>query len=268
MTETIQFLVRHGYSVLFVWVLAEQLGLPIPAIPMLLAVGALAGSGQLNLVWAVVLALAASLLADLAWYEVGRRRGGSILKLLCRVALEPESCVRRTENVFQRYGARSLMVAKFVPGLNTAAPPMAGMTGMSLPRFALFSAVGGLVWVGSFCLLGYVFSGQIERVADYAARFGNWLLVALGMLLAGHIGVKYDTQRRFHKQLVADRITPEELKQKLDAGEPVAIIDLRHPLDFLPHPQLIPGAQRFAPEELPLRHLEIPRDRDIVLYCT
>jgi membrane protein DedA with SNARE-associated domain len=266
--ETVEFVIRNGYTVLFLWVLGEQLGLPIPALPMLLAAGALSGMGHLSIGWTVGLALAASMLADLAWYEVGRRRGGSLLKLLCRVALEPESCVRRTEDVFQRHGARSLLVAKFVPGLSTAAPPMAGMTGMSRPRFALFNLLGALVWAGGFSLLGYLFSGQIERIADYAARLGNGLLVVAGLSLVAYVGGKYDARRRFHKQLVADRITPEELKQKMDAGEPLAIIDLRHPLDFLPYPQVIPGTIRLLPAELQRRQQEIPRDREIVLYCT
>ena len=120
MDETIQFLIRHGYSLLFAWVLIEQLGLPIPAVPLLLAAGGLAGSGRMNLPAAMGAAMIAVIAADLFWYYLGRYRGGRVLKLLCKISLEPDSCVRRTENIFTRHGARSLLVAKFVPGLNTA----------------------------------------------------------------------------------------------------------------------------------------------------
>ncbi len=268
MKETVQFVVDHGYAVLFAWVFAEQLGLPIPSVPMLLAAGALAGAGRLSLGWSIVLALTASLLADLSWYEIGRRRGGRILGLLCRISLEPESCVRRTENNFQKYGARSLLAAKFLPGLNTAAPPMAGMTGMSRLRFAVFDALGALLWAGTATIVGYLFSGQLERLALYLERLGDVAAVLLVLLLAAYIVRKQQARRQFQRQLAMDRITPEELKAELDAGAPVAIVDLRHPLDFLPYPQVLPGAIRVSPEEVEARQAEIPRDRDVVLYCT
>lgn len=268
MRETLDFLTLHGYTVLFVWVLAEQLGLPIPSLPMLLAAGALAGAGKLNLVWAVALALAASMIADLLWYEVGRRRGGRILALLCRIALEPESCVRRTEDTFQNHGARSLLIAKFVPGLNTAAPPMAGVTGMPLGRFLLFDSLGALLWAAGAVLVGFIFSGELERLALYLSRIGDFAVVLLVLLFAAYLARKYQARRKFQRQLWMDRITPEDLKAKLDAGDPVTILDLRHPLDFLPYPQLVPGAIRMAPEEVDKRYTEIPRDRDIILYCT
>jgi len=269
MSDTIQFLLRHGYALVFGWVLAEQLGLPIPSMPLLLAAGALAGTGRLSPGTTVLLAVVTCLIADVSWYEIGRRRGGRILRLLCKISLEPDSCVRRTENIFDRHGARSLLVAKFVPGLNTAAAPMAGMTGMRDPRFLLFEALGSLLWAGSSVAVGFVFAGQIVRLADYLARLGHWLLALLLVAaLIAYVARRYAARREFHRQLMADRITPEELKQKMDAGELLSIVDLRHPLDFLPQPQLIPGAIRFAPEELAERLAEIPRDRDVVLYCT
>ncbi len=268
MRETLDFLARHGYTVLFVWVLAEQLGLPIPSLPMLLAAGALAGAGDLGLGWAVALALAACLIADSLWYEIGRRRGGRILSFLCRISLEPESCVRRTEDAFQNHGPRSLLIAKFLPGLNTAAPPMAGVTGMPLRRFLLFDSLGALLWAAGAALVGFVFSGQLERLALYLSRIGDLALVLVVLLFAAYLARKYHARRQFQRRLWMDRITVEDLKSKLDAGEPVAILDLRHPLDFLPYPQLLPGAIRMAPEEVEKRSAEIPRDRDIVLYCT
>src|SRR6478672_1814320 len=134
MGHTAEFVVRHGYALLFVWLLAEQGALPLPSIPLLLACGALSRSGQLNPVLVVLSGMAACLVADNVWFHLGRRRGARILKFLCRNALEPDSCVRKTENAFSKYGVRSLLVAKFVPGLNAVAAPMAGSSGTSLGR--------------------------------------------------------------------------------------------------------------------------------------
>jgi membrane protein DedA with SNARE-associated domain len=173
--EAVQFLVQHGYLLLFAWVLVEQLGLPIPAIPLLLAAGALAGSGRMDLAVAVGLSLIAVVLADVFWYCLGRYRGGRMLKLLCRISLKPDSCVRRTENVFIRHGAHSLLVAKFVPGLNTAAPTLAGIFRMPVPRFMLFDSLGGLFWVVTFTGVGFIFSDQLEQIAAYSSRWGGWL---------------------------------------------------------------------------------------------
>ena len=268
MRETVDFLIEHGYSLVFAWVLAEQLGLPIPSLPLLLAAGALAGTGKLGFGWTVALALAACSIADALWYEIGRRRGGKILGLLCRIALEPESCVRRTEDAFQNHASRSLLIAKFVPGLNTIAPPMAGMTGMPLWRFLLFDTLGALLWAGGATLLGYIFSGQLEYLALYLSRLGDVAVVLLALLLAAYILRKHLARRRFERELWMSRITPEDLKAMLDSGEPVAIVDLRHPLDFLPYPQVLPGAIRLSPSDIEQRHNEIPRDREVILYCT
>ena len=150
MGNSAEFVVRHGYLLLFVWLLMEQGALPLPSIPLLLACGALARSGQLNPFLVVLSGMAACLLADNVWFQLGRRRGPRILSFLCRIALEPDSCVRQTENAFQKYGVRSLLVSKFVPGLNAVAAPMAGSCGTSLGRFLIFDTVGALVWILSY----------------------------------------------------------------------------------------------------------------------
>ena len=268
MSETLAFIVRHGYSVLFVWMAAEQLGLPIPAIPLLLAAGALAGSGQMDLAGVLAVSVIASLLADTLWYELGRRRGARVLQFLCRLSLEPDSCVRRTELTFGRYGMSSLVVSKFVPGLSTAAPPLAGIFGTSLPRFLAYAGLGALLYAGTFAGLGYLFSAQLERVAASALRLGEWLVVLLGGALLAYVMAKLWQRRRFLRKLRMARITPEELKERLDGGEEIVIVDLRHALDVEAEPHHIPGALHFSPDDLDARHTEIPRDRDVVLYCT
>jgi membrane protein DedA with SNARE-associated domain len=266
--QAVEFLIEHGYSLLFAWVLLEQLGLPIPAIPVLLAAGALAGAAKMDLTLALSLALIAVILADLFWYCLGRYRGGRILKLLCRISLEPDSCVRRTENLFVRHGAHSLLVAKFIPGLNTAAPALAGIFRMAVRRFMLFDGLGGFFWVATFTGLGFIFSDQLEQVAAHSLRWGGWLVVVLAATLAAYILWKYIQRRRFLRRLRIARITPKELMDKLTGGDEISIVDLRQPIDVEAFPQMIPGALRIAMEEIEHRHGEIPRDRDIVLYCS
>src|ERR1700674_1270976 len=177
MNETLQFVVRHGYMLVFAWVLIEQGGLPIPSSPLLLAVGALAGMRQMNLWLALGVAVVAAVISDAMWYELGRLKGIRVLQLLCRISLEPDSCVRRTQVSFGRNGARVLLVAKFVPGLNAMAAPLAGIIRMGWRRFLLFDVAGSLLWVGAFTLTGYAFSGEFERVMSRAAYLGEWLLV-------------------------------------------------------------------------------------------
>jgi len=263
--QAADFLIRHGYAVLFGWVLLEQMGLPIPAAPLLIAAGALARAGKMNLTFALALALIAVILADLFWYSLGRYRGGRILKLLCRISLEPDSCVRRTENLFVRHGVHSLLVAKFVPGLNTAAPSLAGIFRMPVRRFMIFDFLGALLWVGSVTSLGLIFSDQLEQIA---LRWSGWLVAVLAGSLAAYVLWKFIQRRRFIRRLRIARITPKELMDKLRAGETISIVDLRQPMDIEAFPQMIPGALRIAMEEIEERHAEIPRDRDVVLYCS
>jgi membrane protein DedA with SNARE-associated domain len=263
--QAADFLIRHGYTVLFGWVLLEQLGLPLPSAPLLIAAGALARAGKMNLTFALALPFVAVILADLFWYFLGRYRGGRILKLLCRISLEPDSCVRRTENLFIRHGARSLLVAKFIPGLNTAASSLAGVFRMPVRRFMIFASLGALFWVVSVTSLGLILGDQLERIAG---RWGGWLVAVLAGGLAAYVLWRFIQRQRFLRGLRIARITPKELMDKLTAGENISIVDLRQPMDIEAFPQMIPGALRIAMEEIEDRHGEIPRDRDVVLYCS
>jgi membrane protein DedA with SNARE-associated domain len=268
MNETLEFLVRHGYTLLFAWVFVEQIGLPIPTVPILLAAGALAGTDRLSLTTAAIVAIAAAMLSDSLWYQLGRRRGARVLQMLCRISLEPDSCVRRTENFYGKHGASSLLVAKFVPGLNTASPPLAGIFRMRLDRFLFFDALGIILWVGVYVGLGYAFSDQLERVADRALALGAGLVALLLAAFGGFLVWKYVKRQRFLRELRIARITPEQLKQMLDAGEDIVIVDLRHALDFEAEPEMIPGAVRINAEDLEQMNQQVPPDREVVLYCT
>jgi membrane protein DedA with SNARE-associated domain len=268
MHSTLEFLLRHGYVVLLGWVFAEQIGLPVPSLPLLLAAGALAGTHHLSFFFSLFLSVLAALAADSIWYALGRIKGIKVLQLLCKISLEPDSCVRRTEGVFSTQGARSLLVAKFLPGLSTVAPPLAGIFHMRPQRFLLFDGGGSLLWAGTFLGLGYVFSGQIELIAEHALSLGGWLLVLLIAGLASYITYKFVARQRFMRQLRIGRISVDELKTKIDAGEPLVIVDLRHALDFEADPETIPGAFRMDAKDLEEKDNRLPHDREVILYCT
>jgi membrane protein DedA with SNARE-associated domain len=263
------FLVHHRYAVLFAVVLAEQVGLPVPAAPFLLAAGALAGMGQLDSASAIAVCLLACGLSDVMWYELGRRRGARILGFLCRLSLEPDSCVRRTEETFLRRGPNTLLVAKFVPGLTSVAPPLAAIIGMPRLRFHLLSSTGAFLWVGTWMLVGWVFRHQLDRVVQSARETGVRLGIVFVFAFLVWLAFKWDQRRRFLKKLWVTRIAPRELKSLMDSGSDVVVVDLRGSLDFQSDPVLIPGARRVAPEDLEESDApDIPREKEIILYCT
>ncbi len=267
MEEFTQFIVVHGYLVLAGWVFLDQIGVPIPAVPVLIAGGALVGTGQLHPAGALAAATLGSIPSDLLWYEMGRRRGGSVLRLLCKLSFEPDSCVRSTEETFGRYGPRSLLLAKFIPGYQTMAPPLAGMSGMSIGRFLSWDIPAAALWSGAFMGLGFVLADQIDDVYQLASTLGAQLFVLLGLGLIAYIAWKYVHRVRFIRRLRTLRIEPDELRQLLTSGG-VALFDLRNALAIEVDPRRIPGARVMSLEDLDARHEEIPRDREIVLYCS
>jgi len=268
MPALLDTLVRHGYVFLTLWVFLEQIGLPLPSFPVLLAAGALAGTGRMNFGLALCLGAVATLTADLTWYELGRRKGIKVIRLLCRISLEPDSCVRRTEGVFEKQGARSLVLAKFLPGLGAVATPLAGIFQMRLRKFLLYDVLGTLLWLALYMGLGYWFSDQIERIAERAKALGSWLVVIVVASLALYVVYKFAARQKFLRELRIARISVDELKKKIDAGEEVTIVDLRHSLDFEAEPETIPGALHLDSKELGEKEGLLPSGREVVLYCT
>ncbi len=266
--DAFQFLADHGASVLFWVILVEQIGLPIPAIPFLVAAGALVGAGKMSVATALLVPVAAALLPDLAWYYLGRIKGGRVLGFLCRLSLEPDSCIRDTQNKFHRNGPRALLLAKFIPGLSTVAPPLAGIVGMSAATFVLFDIGGTLIWAVASVGVGALLSDQLEQLAGLFDQAGGVVLTIVLVGLAGFIGYKFYHRQKFLRHLKMAKISVEELKRRLDAGDEISVVDVRHPLSLELDPETIPGAINFTLEEIEHRHQEIPRDRDIVLYCT
>lgn len=264
----IEFLSRYGYVLLFVFVAADQMGLPLPAMPALMAIGAMTHSGSLDLLPAIGVAVLAALVSDLIRFRLGRRWGGRFLGLLCKISMEPDSCVRRTEDLVSRHGARSLLFAKFLPGFHVAAPPLAGMIGVSPGRFLLFDGMGALLWAGLLIGLGRLFGQPLLVAVEEYSAWGGGALAVLVVGLVIFLAAKFHLRRRFIRRLRTARVTAHELKEMLDGPDRIALLDLRHEIEVQQDPGTIPGALFFNPEELERRHSEIPRDQDIILFCT
>jgi membrane protein DedA with SNARE-associated domain/rhodanese-related sulfurtransferase len=264
----LEFLFRHGAAFLCAAVFVEQIGFPIPAVPWLLAAGALAASGRMNGFTALIAAVFGAMLADFIWFCLGRAYGNRVLGLLCRISLEPDSCVRRTQNLFTRYGMRAVAIAKFVPGLSTLVPPLAGNSGVSMPRFLFFDALGSLLYGGGFILLGVLFSHQLDRVLGALASLGGRALGLVAGLVVLYIAYKYYQRQRLLSELRMARITVDELNQMQEAGQKPIVLDLRSPEEVQENPAMIRGARHTNIAEVELREREIPRDRDIILYCS
>jgi len=257
-----------GLSLVFINVLLEQLGLPVPAVPTLVFAGAMAANGRLPGAALYALALLACLIADASWYVAGRFYGGRVMSILCRISLSPDSCVSQTQSAFERWGPRALVFAKFVPGLALLAPPLAGATRMSPARFAAASALGSALWVGTALVLGVLLRRQIEVLLPQAAHVGGAVAVVVVVLLAGYIGYRWWERRRFLAALDMARISVDELRERLASGATPVIVDVRSPTAQTLELRRIPGALHLPAQDV-TRHLSgLPRDREIILYCT
>jgi len=259
---------QHGVSFVFLNVLVEQLGIPVPAVPTLLVAGALAADGKLPFGRLLAAAFVATVAADTVWFLLGRRFGQKVLKTLCKLSLSPDSCVRQTEGLFDTYGLASLLFAKFVPGYSTVAPPLAGAAGATLPRFLLFTSGGTLLWAGTALTLGLLFHGAIERVLSFLTNLGGGALVLLGGALLLYIGLKWTQRRRFYRFLRMARIRAADLRRLMDEGQAPLIVDVRSDQARKRDPRRIPGAIAVNLLDLDEKIGQLPTDREIVLYCT
>jgi membrane protein DedA with SNARE-associated domain/rhodanese-related sulfurtransferase len=264
----LDFFLRHAYLILFAWVLGEQLGVPVPSVPLIITAGTLAATHRMNLGASLGLVVLASLIGDTFWYALGKRYGSSILQLLCRLSFNSNTCVAKTEGYFEKRGPMTLVISKFVPGLNTVAPPIAGELGMPFGRFLVYDFAGILLWASAALGGGYFFGDIARRSSILLGVLGHFAFWLVFLSVAGYMAVRYVQQQKFLRYVRENRMEIDELKAMIDAGKKPFIVDLRHPLDYLPDPRVLPGAVRIGPADLAAHKEVIPLDRDVILYCT
>ena len=256
-----------GLTLVFLNVLLEQLGLPVPAIPTLVVAGALAANGKLPGLAVGAVAVAASLIGDSSWYLAGRAYGVRVMKLLCRISLTPDTCVSQTQASFERWGPRALVIAKFVPGLSMIAPPLAGATRMGFVRFIAFSGVGACLWVSAALLAGWLLRAQIANLLPRLSGIGGTVVVIVLVLLGGYIAFKWWERRRFYALLDMARINVDELYERMQGESVPVIVDVRSPTALGLERRRIPGALQLPVQDVQRHARSLPRDREIILYC-
>jgi len=258
---------QYGLAVVFGNVFAEQIGVPVPAIPTLVVAGAFGMSGKLPLIAVFLVALAACVVADVAWYVAGRRYGNRVMRLLCTVSLTPDSCVSQTQDRFERWGVNALLIAKFVPGISLLAPPLAGATRIGWVRFMIFNTAGGALWVAAGMAGGMLLGEQIEMLLGYVEKYGGTFLVLLGAIIVGYVAFKWWERHRFYAMLRMARISVHELYRLIDAGAAPLVVDVRSHTARAIEPRYIPGALHLPLTGFEDHVKELPRDREIILYC-
>jgi membrane protein DedA with SNARE-associated domain/rhodanese-related sulfurtransferase len=274
MQSLLHLLIGHAYSVLFLWVLLEQGGIPVPSAPVMLAVGTMSAAQKgMHVAYALPLVLLACMISDSAWFWLGKRYGGRVLNALCKFSLEAATCVERTQGTVVRRGAITLLFSKWVPGLNTVAAPIAGQAGIPYLEFAIYDMAGSLGWAAAWLFAGRFFGDVAKRSSEFFSTLGHVGVLLVVSMALGVVVYRYAKRRQFVTELRGLRLEPEQLLAMMgdaerEGQEPPFIVDLRHPLDVLTEPLVLPGALRIGPDELRQRHALIPRDRDIILYCT
>ena len=268
MNASIDFLRTYGPTLVFTSVLLEQAGLPVPCTPWLIASGALARLGQGTVALPILLATVAASAGHTVWFVAGRRWGSRVLRVVCRVSLEPEHCVQRTENAFTRYGPRALVIAPFIPGLTTLAPPLAGESGMPLRRFLALDGLGDLLWASTFVGVGWLAGEPFFRAVELMMVYAGSALEFFAGALFLYLLFKFIQRHRFHAELRVARLSARELKRRMDEGEDLALVDLRHRREVEESGSTLPGALQISPDDLDRRHAEIARGRDVVLFCS
>ncbi len=265
MTTLFQFLLQYGVIFIFLWMLLTHLGLPLPAIPFMLAVGGMAGLGYMPPVSCLLVVFSAALLGDISLFFITRSRGKHLLGVFCRMTDNPDTCVRKTHLLLLRYGAPLLLVANFIPGVNTMSVPLAGASRMKFTQFVLFDSLGVLFWILIYFALGYYFGEKLEAHIESMLAVIRWIGILFLIPLALFALRKFIQGRKFLRQLALARITPEELKDHLDSGVDIMIIDLRNPREFMEQPRTLPEALSIPFEDWDLNLAELSRGREIIL---
>ncbi|HSU60708.1 MAG TPA: VTT domain-containing protein [Bryobacteraceae bacterium] len=261
-------LLRHGYSFLFLYVLGVQVGVPVPADPLLLFMGAMVGDRHFGLGAAFLAAASGALLGDLFWYELGRHRGRSVLRLLCKLSLEPDTCIRKTESAFTKRGAGVLLLAKFVPGMSLVSMPLAGVIRMPRRRFLLADAAGCSIWAVAYLVAGDLLHRQVDSLIHSMGLVGRRAGLGTLLLIGLYVAYRLFQRWRLRRELRINRITPEAVLKLMQGPHPFTIVDLRHSSDIEQEGLKIAGAIILRPGDLRSRSREIPPGQEIILYCT
>jgi len=251
-------------------ILAAALGLPVPTMPALIYAGSLiAQSTQPLAVTALTLAtsMVGGLLGDTAWYHAGRRFGFRVLRVLCRMSLSRDTCVRRTESFFERRGVRILLFARFVPGLAVVSVPMTGTAAVSYGRFALHDALGVLLWTAFGLLLGFAVADQVDMIVGLLQQFGFGITGGALLILAGFAAFRWYRRQRLLRDLEMSRTSVEELHQLMQSEMPPVVADVRSRDGRRGDPFVIPGAVLLDVDALEQQVADIPRSATLVLYC-
>ena len=248
-------------------VLVQQLGAPIPATPVLMLAGAHAAADPLYGVYALGLAILASAIGSLPWFWAGQRYGYRVLKLVCRISLSQDSCVRQTENLFQRYGAAALVAAKFIPGLARVGPPLAGTFRFGTVGFLLFYGAGNALWAGAGLLAGLVLHDEIGWLMDWLVLYSGHALLIVIAVIALYVAWRWFARLRFLATLRATRIGVAELNEMIGRGEAPIVLDVRSRTHRSLDPRMIPGARAVDLDDLEAALPQLPSDRDVVVYC-
>jgi membrane protein DedA with SNARE-associated domain len=264
MKPFLQALTSHPYLVLLLAGALERVGFPLLLSPVLVGAGALAAAGHMRFDVGVWVTLLACVAGDTLWFELGRKKGDSVLSTLCRISFEPESCVRRSKNFFEKGTVRTLLFSKWLPGVSHVIPAVAGLSGVGRQTFFLGNVAGSALWILPLMLAGYL---PVEHT-HVAPAIGPLAFEVGLVLLAGNVGIKYVRKRRFLQDLYKSRIAPQDLRELLESGQAVVILDLRHPLDSVTDPRTLPGAIRVMPDDVTARADALPRNQEIILYCT
>ncbi|MET0209758.1 MAG: VTT domain-containing protein [Burkholderiaceae bacterium] len=268
MRALIDLLIQHDFLLIFLVTLAARIGAPVPAAPLLVVAGGLAAAGRLSAPSLVAAAVLANVLGDAIWFVAGRVHGHRVLRVLCRVSLSPDVCVRQSESLIARWGGGSLLAAKFLPGISVVAAPMAGALGMGWRRFIAYDAIAGLVWSLCFLGLGLVFSDQIQDVLDTLSNAGLVALGALGVIVAGLIGHRWWRRRRLARlQGEVERISVQDAAALIDQDMAPLFIDVRSDAGRAADPRTLPGALNIPLTKIPDHASQLPQDRLLVLYC-
>lgn len=268
MRELWDFTLRHGDVLLAAVVFLEQIGLPLPAMPVLLVTGALAGLGIAHFGKSLLVAVIAAVAADYIWYELGRSKGDRILGFLCRLSLEPDTCVRKTSESFDRWGAFTLLFAKYVPGLSTVAPPLAGSARIHRLRFLWCDTMGSVLWAGPVMGLGYVFRHQAEVAMAGVSQVGTGVLFVMLAGLGVWLWRKWRERQRVLARLTLPRIQANDLDEKLRGPEPPIVFDLRPEREVRRSGGRIPTARQLRASQAELHLRDLPRGSHLVFYCS